>query len=329
MRSDAIGGVKASKICENTCKSFQIDPRLILSGGGIHTFREAIAALREHFKREDPDVIHMHGRALWPVAKALRLLRILPPCITTVHQEPERSLYIVDRLAGRLFCSDRVIAISSDMKKPLSQKMGIPVGRIDVVPHGVNVTYFRPPSDDEKRAARARFNLPETGPVACYLGRFSTYKGIDTVIKGIAEAVKECPTLRMIIAGEGHEQPTLERLVEELNLRDNIDFLGRQSPPFAGQLILSCLAARAKASHFRSWKPWLVVSSRCALRARGRQIKSSTESTDTSFRSGISKPSVNSSLSFARTSSFAKSWRKARCILHEIGSPVRPWGRRQ
>jgi glycosyltransferase involved in cell wall biosynthesis len=34
----------------------------------------------------------------------------------------------------------------------------------------------------------------------------------------------------MIIAGEGHEQPTLERLVEELNLRDNIDFLGRQSP---------------------------------------------------------------------------------------------------
>ena len=214
---------------ENTCKTFQIDPHLI-SAGGIHSFRNAVSALRKHVKREDPDLIHMHGRALWPVVKALRLLRILPPCITTVHQEPERSLYIVDRLAGRLFCSDRVIAISSDMKKPLSQKMGIPAGRIDVVPHGVNVTYFRPPSADEKRAARARFGLPEMGPVACYLGRFSTYKGIDTVIKGIAEAVEECPSLRMIIAGEGHEQPSLERLVEELNLKDNVDFLGRQSP---------------------------------------------------------------------------------------------------
>jgi glycosyltransferase involved in cell wall biosynthesis len=58
----------------------------------------------------------------------------------------------------------------------------------------------------------------------------SPHKGIDTVIKGIAEAIKECPSLRMIIAGEGHEQPSLERLVEELNLKDNVDFLGRQSP---------------------------------------------------------------------------------------------------
>jgi glycosyltransferase involved in cell wall biosynthesis len=215
---------------ENTCKSFELDPRLLLSGRGVHTFRNAVSAFREHVKRENPDVIHMHGRALWPVAKALRVLRILPPCITTVHQEPERSLYIVDRLAGRLFCSDRVIAISSDMKKPLSQKMGIPVERIDVVPHGVNVTYFRPPKPEEKRAARARFDLPENGPVACYLGRFSTYKGIDTIIKGVAEAVKEVPELRMIIAGEGHEQPSLERLVEELNLKEHIHFLGRQGP---------------------------------------------------------------------------------------------------
>jgi glycosyltransferase involved in cell wall biosynthesis len=215
---------------ENTCKSFEIDPRLLFSGGKIHTFKDAVSALRQHVKREAPDIIHMHGRALWPVAKALRLLRVLPPCITTVHQEPEASLFIVDRLAGRLFCSDRVIAISSDMKKPLAQKMGIPVGRIEVVPHGVNVTYFRPPREDEKRAARARFGLPETGPVACYLGRFSTYKGIDIVIKGVAEAVKECPDLRMIIAGEGHEQPDLEQLVGELHLKDNINFLGRQSP---------------------------------------------------------------------------------------------------
>ena len=215
---------------ENTCKTFQVDPRLLLNVGGIHTFRNAVSALREHVKREDPDVIHMHGRALWPVTKALRLLRILPPCVTTVHQEPESSLFIIDRLAGRLFCSDRVIAISSDMKKPLSEKMGIPVRRIDVVPHGVNVSYFKPPSADEKREARARFGLPETGPVACYLGRFSTYKGIDTVIKGVAEAVKQIPNLVMIIAGEGHERASLERLVEELNLKENVHFLGRQSP---------------------------------------------------------------------------------------------------
>ena len=114
-------------------KSFHVDPRLV-GGGGVHSFRNAVSAFREHVKSEDPDVIHMHGRALWPVAKSLRFLRILPPCITTVHQEPESSLYIVDRLAGRLFCSDRVIAISSDMKKPLSQKMGIPGGELTSFP---------------------------------------------------------------------------------------------------------------------------------------------------------------------------------------------------
>jgi glycosyltransferase involved in cell wall biosynthesis len=215
---------------QEVCKSFQIDARLLPDNLGIHALKDTAAALTEHVKREAPEIIHMHGRALWPLARILRVLRILPPCVTTVHQEPEFPLSRAKRLASRILCGDRVIAISSDMRKPLSEKMGVPLQKIDVVPHGVNVNYFRPPSVEEKRDARARFGLPESGPVACYLGRFSAYKGIDTVIKGVAETVKAFPTLLLILAGEGYEQADLERLAEELNLKENVRFLGRQEP---------------------------------------------------------------------------------------------------
>ena len=82
---------------ENTCKSFQVDPRFVLQRRQeFILFRDAIAALREHVKREAPNVIpQCMVAALWPAREeALRLLRSLPPCIATVQQEPERSLYL-------------------------------------------------------------------------------------------------------------------------------------------------------------------------------------------------------------------------------------------
>jgi glycosyltransferase involved in cell wall biosynthesis len=214
---------------QKVCKSFLIDKRLFLGEGkGIHAFRDAGAALSEYVKREAPDIIHLHGRALWPLTTILRILRILPPCVTTVHVEPDFLLSLPKRLASRALCGDRIIAISSDMKKPLAEKMGIPSRKIDAVPHGVDVSYFMPPTVDEKRAARAQFGLLGGDPVACYLGRFSVYKGIDVVIKGVAEAVKSVHNLCLIIAGEGPEQVDLERLIAELNVKKNVRFLGRQ-----------------------------------------------------------------------------------------------------
>ena len=221
--------VKVSQL-KKVCKPFEIDERLFLDEekGGIRALRKAAAALCQYVKRETPDVIHMHGRALWPLTRVLRVLRILPPCVTTVHVEPEFPHSLSRRLASWAFCGDRIIAISSDMKKPLAEKMGIPDRKIDAVPHGVNVRHFRPPTIDEKRAARAKFGLSEVGLVACYLGRFPAYKGIDIVIKGVAAAVKSIPDLSLIMAGEGPEQADWERLIAELNLTKVVRFLGRQ-----------------------------------------------------------------------------------------------------
>ena len=152
--------------------------------------------------------------------------------------------------------------------------------RIDVVPRrGGSVTYV--PCSERRREACSESTISQFArdlvrlPVT-WRGTPHT-EGIDTVHKGIAEADKECPTLRMIIAGEGHEQPTLERLVEELNLKDNVEFSSgaRVHEPSACRRLDFILLGSTREG-FRTFdrgSHGLRCRPRCALRAPGQQVR--------------------------------------------------------
>jgi glycosyltransferase involved in cell wall biosynthesis len=65
---------------------------------------------------------------------------------------------------------------------------------------------------------------------AIFVGRLIPVKRIDRFLRALALAVRQEPTVRALILGEGSERAALERLAGELSLGpEHVEFLGQQS----------------------------------------------------------------------------------------------------
>lgn len=59
--------------------------------------------------------------------------------------------------------------------------------------------------------------------------RLTEWKGIDGIIRATALLSKQYPDVRLVIAGDGPEEPSLKELARTLNISERIDFRGRVS----------------------------------------------------------------------------------------------------
>jgi D-inositol-3-phosphate glycosyltransferase len=97
--------------------------------------------------------------------------------------------------------------------------------RLTVVQPGVDLERFRPGAVD-----RARFGLPERGPVVAFVGRIQPLKGPDVLIR----ALPEMPGATVVIcggpSGSGLDRPTsLIELAASLGVADSVRFLPPQT----------------------------------------------------------------------------------------------------
>jgi phosphatidylinositol alpha-1,6-mannosyltransferase len=84
---------------------------------------------------------------------------------------------------------------------------------VTIVPPGVDVDRFVPLPDEQRRASRARFGLPEDGRLVVSLSRLVPRKGMDVLIEAAARLAPERPDLVVAIGGSGRDRGRLERLV--------------------------------------------------------------------------------------------------------------------
>jgi phosphatidylinositol alpha-1,6-mannosyltransferase len=93
------------------------------------------------------------------------------------------------------------------------------------VPPGVDTDRFRPLSEDERAAARARFGLPEDGLVVVSVSRLVRRKGMDLLIAAADRLKHRYPALRVAIGGSGSEGDRLRK--DAKARRAPVTFLGR------------------------------------------------------------------------------------------------------
>jgi phosphatidylinositol alpha-1,6-mannosyltransferase len=84
---------------------------------------------------------------------------------------------------------------------------------VAVVPPGVDVERFRPPTPAQRLAARARFGLDPADLVCVSISRLVPRKGMDVLIRASARLRPSFPGLRVLIAGKGRDRERLGRLV--------------------------------------------------------------------------------------------------------------------
>ena len=135
----------------------------------------------------------------------------------------------MDAEAEVIRCSDVILANSAEEVRQLTHHYGAVESRIEVVPPGVDHTFFSPGFQDDARNALGI----GPGPLLLFVGRIQPLKGVDVAVRTLAELDRADATLVVVGGASGVEGPDEERrvrrLVSELGLTERVRFVPPQA----------------------------------------------------------------------------------------------------
>ena len=179
-------------------------------------------ALSRLLRRSGAVVFHAHlsspVAAKWALAAAAsaRVRRV----IATVQLVPPASFDVSTRLQLRLLAAavDRYITVSAHIGHELERALRIPASKVVVIPNGVDLSRFPPAARSNPTRVTGE---PQT---VLTVARLHEQKGLEVVV----HAARELPGVRFLIAGEGPERPSLERLTRSLGVEERVVLLGHR-----------------------------------------------------------------------------------------------------
>ena len=154
------------------------------------------------------------------------------------------------QLRWALRAADRVVAVSRSLKDT-AVAIGVPAGRIRVIPNGVDTDRFFPMSRVDAREA---LGLPLDRRIMLSIGGLNEGKGHHHLIEILPALLKRHPDLLYVIVGGGQPgnsyRPVLERMVREGGLESHVLLAGErlheEIPRWMGAADLFCLATRSE-----------------------------------------------------------------------------------
>lgn len=181
-----------------------------------------------------PDILHTHG--YWSgalgrlAAQAMPLSGASRPvCIHRMASAYRREFRWTRRLTERLLArrTDRLIAVSMDVRRFLLEDVGVPEGKVSVVYNGAPEP--RLPAD--RAALRRALGFSGRDFVIASLSRLDDNKGLPCLIEAAARVLEKFPAARLLIAGDGPMRPRLEAAALEKLGPGTARFMGWVAEP--------------------------------------------------------------------------------------------------
>lgn len=197
-------------------------------------YGEAIDRLAE-LRHEQYDLIHIHTPfvAHYLGLKLAHLLNV--PVVETYHTFFEDYLHhylpiipkpiarSLARFVSRRQCNavDAIISPSQPMLDVL-RDYGVK-SKANVVPTGLQAHSFQKANG---KSFREKYGIALDRPMSLFVGRVAFEKNIGFLLRTWVEVIKKQPDALLVIAGEGPAEKSLHALGKELNLEDNLKFIG-------------------------------------------------------------------------------------------------------
>jgi glycosyltransferase involved in cell wall biosynthesis len=205
---------------------------------------EFTAATVQIFRHSPPyDVVHANFFMSGLVGLRLKTLLDVPLVVTfhalgLVRREfqgnadtfPPERIAIERRI---VWAADRIVAECPQDEADLRRLYAARPERLAMVPCGVDLTEFRPGA---KARARRRIGLSNDEFVVLQLGRLVPRKGVDNVIRAVAQLDRKCPVRLLVVGGNSADPdpaltPEIGRLraiARECGVADSVTFTGQR-----------------------------------------------------------------------------------------------------
>jgi L-malate glycosyltransferase len=167
------------------------------------------------------DVVHFHTSRAHAMAPIVR--GCARAAVVTRRMDYAPNRLFAPFLYGREV--DRVIAISNAVADSLIGA-GAPGANISIIPSGVDIERFRPPSDEERIAARHKLGLDDATIAIGAVGALEERKGHRYLLQALALS-ETLRSSRCFIAGEGSIRAALEAEAARLGIARRVMMLGR------------------------------------------------------------------------------------------------------
>ncbi|MDD5692582.1 MAG: glycosyltransferase family 4 protein [Candidatus Omnitrophica bacterium] len=166
------------------------------------------------------DVLHSNSRTTQVLGDLLSRYNKGIAHVFTCHG------FFKPKLSRRLFpCWGKaVIAISSQVKEHLLQDFKLDEKKISVINNGIDTAGFGDFSAREK--TRRKLGVNDAFLVGI-IARLSDVKGHTYLIQAMQIVLKDCPSAKLLIVGEGKAGRALVEQVNDLGIRDKVIFLAQ------------------------------------------------------------------------------------------------------
>lgn len=181
-------------------------------------------------KYEKLDLLHVHYAI--PHASAAVLARqilktegIVIPIVTTLHgtditlvgKDPSYEPVVTYSINQ----SDGVTAVSGDLRKDTLKHFNI-TREIRVIPNFIDLEKFKKQRKDHFKTAIC----PNGEKLIVHTSNFRKVKRVDDVVR-VFEKIADTIPARLLLVGDGPERAHIENLCRELNIYDDVRFLGK------------------------------------------------------------------------------------------------------
>lgn len=238
-RTMDIGGTE--KVIMQLCRYFnkELNKIVVCSSGGVHETELAKLGIKHYkindiedknpinmiktlvevykiIKNENISIVHTHHRM------AAFYTTILSNFLDFKFLHTAHNTFQNKRLLTKFSLHKaNVIAVGEKVKNNLHELYKIDYSKLKVIYNGIEEYKGKIEAVPEIKKYRDKGYF-----LVANIGRLSEQKGMEYYIKSIPKVLNSCPKVMFYIIGDGEEREKLEKLSIDLNIKDNVIFLG-------------------------------------------------------------------------------------------------------
>ena len=122
--------------------------------------------------------------------------------------------------------TDHVVAVCEAERKRLQADGVRPRSKLSTIPNGISLGRFSPRSVEQQRTLAESLGWHPDSRIIGTVGRLQPVKDQARLIRAFGHVRARVPEAVLLVVGDGVLRPDLERLVNELDLRESVRFLG-------------------------------------------------------------------------------------------------------